>query len=107
MNRCKEAERFDSALRWIVKKLRLWLDAADERVHAWEILLRRDSEMPLVGTKSTVREFSQARAVLPVIDSRRIKRRQESRVGRTKRPASPIRRRGLTAREFDLRFSGT
>lgn len=36
-----EVERFDNFLRFLVRKLRLVLDAADERVHAWEVLLRR------------------------------------------------------------------
>ena len=41
---CAEAKRFDATLRWIVRKLRLLLDALDERLHAVEVRLRAPVE---------------------------------------------------------------
>lgn len=40
MNR--ELKNFRAAERWIVKKLRMWLDRADEIVHGWEVRVRQE-----------------------------------------------------------------
>lgn len=42
MNR--ELKNFRAAERWIVKKLRAWLDRADEFVHAAEVRIREESK---------------------------------------------------------------
>ena len=100
MKPAREVERFDAALRWIVRKLRLMLDAADERVHSWEVLLRKESVIAATTTPGKVGQ------PIEIVEAKlgESLRRPRSRVGN---PADHgrFRRRGVTSREFDLRFA--
>jgi hypothetical protein len=85
-----EAKRFDAALRAIVRRLRNLVDAADERVHAWEVLLRKENSQ----------EATPWAIALPRSGDTG-KRARANSITRSKAP----RRHHVTAAEFDLRFA--
>jgi hypothetical protein len=110
----KEAQRFDGLLRWLICRLRLLLDAADERVHAWEVLLRKEFPYGEAVTAANATRGKVGLALERVANQgescdRNMKTpsvqllQPRSRVGN---PASRRKRRGMTAAAFDLRFSG-
>jgi hypothetical protein len=37
-----EVHRFRAAERWILRRLRRWLDAVDDAVHGWEVRIREE-----------------------------------------------------------------
>ena len=89
MKPASEVQRFDAVLRVIVRKLRKLLDAADEHVHAWEMLLRAPVvEEYAAGQRGETRYPRETRS--PLADKPRGVPRVQRRT-----------RRGMTAAEFD------
>jgi hypothetical protein len=103
-----EVKRFDAALRWIVRKLRLLIDAADERVHALEVKLRKESVTAANTTPGKVgRGIDRA-----AISGESCDRNKKARSAELSQPRSGVgnpagygqkRRRAVTAADFDRR----
>jgi hypothetical protein len=112
MTKALEVQRFDRTLRWMVKKLRLLLDAADERLHAAEVALRGEVKCH-APSENHVSGISENNASdLSASNVERASRLQSSQsMGSSmgfsahgSHKAKP-RRRHTTARDFDLRFA--
>jgi hypothetical protein len=109
-----EVQRFDAAVRRVVLTLRKLVDAADERVHSWEILVR--AKPAEISVPVQLESAGAARTKGPAVPSadplaedefggdripgRVVRNRQPKRATQAQR-----RRRGIPAAAFDLRFS--
>jgi hypothetical protein len=105
----REAERFDAAVRWILRRLRLWLDAADERVHSWEIVTRKESVPAASTAPGKVGQAIRCVGILGESCDRNMKApgaelsRPRSGVGNPARHGPKRIRRKVSARDFDER----
>lgn len=100
-----ELKRFHAAERWLLKKLRAWLDRADEFVHQWEVAARAEVA-PVVADESTPHGSDRAAAEMDLSDADKTGNRLALEAGgrllhREGTPRQFKKKRRITAAEFD------
>jgi hypothetical protein len=106
MRIANEVQNFDAATRWIVRKLRVWLDRADDVVHGWEVNIRKSQSFPLTngeaGAVDQVRDLQPPRGHASPADGEFQQRAATPRRGIPGKTALSQRRATrVTARGFD------
>ena len=94
----RELENFKAAERWLLRRLRLLVDHADEILHAWEVRTRNEMDTP-----ATVSQIQQPKVVESIKAPEVCDGALALEVGGvTRRPRQLKKKRRMTAAEFDL-----
>lgn len=99
----KELEHFRAVERWIVRRLRLLLDRADEVLHRWEVEVRAEPQ-PYLGEGSIPNQAASSGHASPMEGGWQNGSQVTLRASRAGVAAgrAPKKKRRMTAAEFDL-----
>lgn len=103
-----ELQNFRAAERWIVRRLRLLLNRADEVLHSWEVMVREDAANVSVSVRvepaRAARSEGNALSGVGALEADEFgDDRIRGRVSRDRQPQRAAKKkRRMTAAEFDL-----